>query len=94
MTNAKRLIVTSGQDNVLPTPLRCLEVVFLKSLRKDDFSNIYFCLSSFCGSPAMKRSILRCRDDLNLSSSPPPPPPPSSKIRRKMTIIVRVMSKK
>ena len=29
-------------------PLRCLKVVFLKSLWKDDSSDIYFCLSSFC----------------------------------------------
>ena len=28
----------------------------------------------YCGPPAMKRSILRCRDNLNLTCPPPPPP--------------------
>ena len=45
-----------------------------------------FCLSSFCGSPAMKSSILRCQDNLNLTLPPSPPlaplaplaPPPNS----------------
>ena len=56
--NAKFMIVTSGKDKVLPIPLRCLKVVFLKSLRKDDFSDIDLSLSHFCGSVAMKSSIL------------------------------------
>ena len=43
-------------------PLRCLEVAFLKSLCQDNSSDIYFCLFSFCGSLAVKESILRCRD--------------------------------
>ena len=34
-----------------------------------------FALSSFCGSPAMKSSMLRCRDNLNLTFPPPPSPP-------------------
>ena len=34
---------------------------------KDDSSDTYFCLSSSCGSPAMKSSMLRCRDNLILS---------------------------
>ena len=57
----------SSQDKVLWIPLRCLKVVFLKSLWKDDSSDIYFCLSSFCGSSALKSSILRCCDNLNLT---------------------------
>ena len=47
--------------------LRCLKVVFLERLRKDDSSDIYFCLSSFCGTPAMKSSTLMCHDNLNLT---------------------------
>ena len=61
---AKSIIVTSSQDKVLPIPLRCLKLVFLKSLEKDHSSDIHFCLSSFCGSSAMKSSILRCHDNL------------------------------
>ena len=54
-------------------PLRCLnsKVVLLRSLWKDDSSDVYFWLSSFCGSPAMKSGILRCCDNLNLTSPPP-----------------------
>ena len=59
MIHAKRVIVNSSQNNVLPIPLKCLKVVFLKSLLKEDSSDIYFCLSSICGSPAMKSSMLR-----------------------------------
>ena len=35
---------------------------------------IYFCLSSFGGSPTMKSSIPKCRDNLNLTVTPPPRP--------------------
>ena len=35
MIDAKRIIVTSSDDKVLPTPLRCLKAVFLKNLWKD-----------------------------------------------------------
>ena len=55
MTDVKHVIVASSQGNILPLPLRDLKVVFLKSLRKDDSSDIYFCLSSFCDSPALKK---------------------------------------
>ena len=43
----------------LTTTLRCLKVAFLKSIRRDDSSDIYFYLSSFCGSPATENSILK-----------------------------------
>ena len=59
--------MTSSLDKFLPILLKCLKVVFLKSLQKDDSSDIYFCLSSFCDSFAMKSSMLRCRDNLNLT---------------------------
>ena len=55
--DAKRIIATSSKDKVLPISVRCLKVVFLKSLWKDDSSDIYFCLSSFYGSPAMKSKV-------------------------------------
>ena len=48
--------------------LRCLKNAFLKSLLKDDSSNIYFCLSSFCGYTVMNSSNLTCFDNLRLPS--------------------------
>ena len=74
MINTTCITVTSSQDKVSPILPSCLKVVFLKSLRKDDSSDIYFCLSSFCGSPAMKGSNQRCRGSLNVNLPPPPPP--------------------
>ena len=62
--------MTSGRDKVLPIPLKCLGVVVLESLREEDSNDIYVCLSSICGSPAMKTSILRCRSNLNLTLPP------------------------
>ena len=38
---------------------------------------LYFCLFSFCSSPVMRSSMLRCCDNLNSNLSPPPPPPPN-----------------
>ena len=37
----------------------------------EDSSDACFCLSSFCGSPAIKSSILRCHNNLNLTLPSP-----------------------
>ena len=59
--------MTSSHDKVLPIPPMCLKDVVLKSVRKDNSNDMYFFLSSLCGSPAMKRSgMLLCRDNVNL----------------------------
>ena len=55
------------QDKVKPIPLRCVKVVFLENVWKDESRDVYFCLSSFCGYLAMKSSILRGRNNLNLT---------------------------
>ena len=47
MTNAKCIVVTFSQDKLLPIPLKCLKVVFLKSLWKDDSSDILFVYPAF-----------------------------------------------
>ena len=67
MINVKHITVISSQDKALPIPVSCLKVVNLQSLKKVDSSDVYFCLSSFCGSPAMKSSMLRCHDNPNLT---------------------------
>ena len=47
MTDAKRITMNSSQDKVSQIPLRRLKVAFLKSLGKDDFSDIYFSYLAF-----------------------------------------------
>ena len=42
MINAKCKIVTSNQGKVLPIPLRCMRVLFLKVFQEDDSSDIYY----------------------------------------------------
>ena len=54
MISAKCIVVTSGKDKILSMYLRYPKVVLLKSLRKEDSSDIYSGLSDFCGSPGVK----------------------------------------
>ena len=60
MINAKRIIVTSSQRKVLPwyTSNVSESHIFEKLIKKDVSSDFYFCLSGFCGSPALKSSIV------------------------------------
>ena len=76
---AKCRVVTSSRDKLLPLPLKCLKVVCLKNVLKDNVSDIYFCLSSFFSAPAMKNRSLRCLDNLNLTLLCTPPPPALNK---------------
>ena len=66
--------MTSSRYKVLPIPLRCLKVIVLKSLQKDDSNDIYFSLSSFCSSPAVKSSMLSVEVSRQPKSNLSPPP--------------------
>ena len=72
MINAKYITVTFSQDKVLLITPRCLKVILFKSFGKDDSSDIYFCLSNFCGSPAMKDAEVLRQPKSNLPTPLPP----------------------